>query len=88
MVNAQTLIARIFANIAVWGFMVYGLFFLAAYKDYTMGFNLSVLTACKCSLPDSLQKRWQPPNPSCTSYSMATLGEFGTLPLTNEPYIV
>jgi len=45
MVNAHTLAARILANIAVWGILVYGLFFLLTYKDYTMGFALSVLTA-------------------------------------------
>jgi len=37
--------ARIVANIFIWGILVYGLFFLVAYKDYTMGFNLSVLAA-------------------------------------------
>lgn len=45
MVNAHTLAARIVANIFIWGILVYGLFFLVAYKDYTMGFNLSVLSA-------------------------------------------
>lgn len=46
MVNApQTLVARIFANVFVWSILVYGGFFLAVYKDYTMGFNLSVLAA-------------------------------------------
>jgi len=45
MVNAHTLVARILANIAVWSILVYGLFFLVAYKDYTMGFALSILTA-------------------------------------------
>ncbi|KAI9765329.1 MAG: hypothetical protein M1835_007421, partial [Candelina submexicana] len=45
MVNAHTLAARILANIAIWGILVYGIFFLAAFKDYTMGFELSVLTA-------------------------------------------
>lgn len=44
-VNATTLPARILANIAIWGILVYGLFFLVAYKDYTMGFALSILTA-------------------------------------------
>lgn len=45
MVNAHSLPARILANIAIWGILVYALFFLAAYKDYTMGFALSVLSA-------------------------------------------
>jgi hypothetical protein len=44
-VNAHNLAARIVANVAVWGILVYGLFFLVAYKDYTMGFALSILTA-------------------------------------------
>jgi len=45
MVNAENLAARILANIAIWGILGYGLFFLAIFKDYTMGFNLSVLSA-------------------------------------------
>jgi len=45
MVNAHTLVARVLANIAVWSILVYGLFFLLTFKDYTMGFALSVLTA-------------------------------------------
>jgi len=44
-VNAHSLPARILANVAIWGILVYGLFFLLAYKDYTMGFALSILTA-------------------------------------------
>jgi hypothetical protein len=44
-VNAQDLAARILANIAIWGILVYGLFFLVIYKDYTIGFALSILTA-------------------------------------------
>ncbi|KAJ0113845.1 ATP synthase F0 [Diaporthe amygdali] len=40
-----SLVARIFANIFVWSILVYGLFFIAIYKDYTMGFWLSVLAA-------------------------------------------
>jgi hypothetical protein len=44
-VNAHGLAARIVANVAVWGWLVYGLFFLVTFKDYTMGFNLTVLSA-------------------------------------------
>jgi len=44
-VNAHSLPARILANIAIWGILAYGMFFLAAYKDYTMGLALSVLSA-------------------------------------------
>lgn len=47
MVNAQNLAARILANIAIWGILGYGLFFLLAFKDYTMGFELSILAAGK-----------------------------------------
>ncbi|KAF4631184.1 hypothetical protein G7Y89_g6948 [Cudoniella acicularis] len=44
-VNSHSWAARVVANVAVWGFLVYGLFYLFAYKDYTIGFALSVLTA-------------------------------------------
>jgi len=44
-VNATSLAARILANIAIWGILAYGFFFLIVFKDYTMGFNLSVLSA-------------------------------------------
>jgi len=44
-VNSDALPARILANVAIWSILVYGLFFLVVYKDYTMGFALSVLTA-------------------------------------------
>ncbi|KAF2763193.1 DUF1774-domain-containing protein [Pseudovirgaria hyperparasitica] len=43
--NGHSLVARIVANIFVWGILTYGAFFLAAYKDYTMGFELSILAA-------------------------------------------
>ncbi|KAG7287094.1 hypothetical protein NEMBOFW57_006599 [Staphylotrichum longicolle] len=39
------LVARIFANIFVWSILGYGMFFIILYKDYTMGFALSVLAA-------------------------------------------
>lgn len=44
-VGSHHLAARILANVAIWGILVYGLFFLVVYKDYTLGFALSVLTA-------------------------------------------
>jgi len=44
-VHMHTLAARILANIALWGFLGFGGFFLVAYKDYTMGFTMSYLTA-------------------------------------------
>lgn len=43
--NAEGLFGRILANVAVWGILVYGLFFLVTFKDYTIGFSLSVLSA-------------------------------------------
>lgn len=44
MVNAQSLPARILANIAIWGILVLGAFFILTFKDYTMGFELAILT--------------------------------------------
>lgn len=37
------LVARILANIAIWGVLVYALFFLVAFKDYYVGFTTSYL---------------------------------------------
>ena len=47
--HSTHLAGRIVANVFIWGWLGYGMFFLAAYKDYTMGFALSVLSFCKCS---------------------------------------
>jgi hypothetical protein len=47
MVHTNHLAARIVANVFIWGWAGYGIFFLAAYKDYTMGYALSVLSFCK-----------------------------------------
>ncbi|KAL2266995.1 hypothetical protein VTJ83DRAFT_4272 [Remersonia thermophila] len=41
----NSLLARILANVLVWSILGYGSFFLLFYKDYTVGFSLSVLTA-------------------------------------------
>ncbi|KAH7030907.1 uncharacterized protein B0I36DRAFT_362708 [Microdochium trichocladiopsis] len=43
--HPEGLVARIFGNIFIWSILAYGLFFIVYYKDYTMGFNLSVLSA-------------------------------------------
>ncbi|KAF1843231.1 DUF1774-domain-containing protein [Cucurbitaria berberidis CBS 394.84] len=43
-VHSNHLAARIVANVFIWGWLGYGTFFLAAYKDYTIGFALSVLS--------------------------------------------
>jgi len=44
MVNAQSRAARILANIAIWGILAFGGFFIFAFKDYTMGFELAILS--------------------------------------------
>lgn len=44
MVNAHSLAARILANIVIWGILVLGAFFLLTFKDYTMGFELAILS--------------------------------------------
>jgi hypothetical protein len=46
-VHSNHFAARIVANVFIWGWLGYGVFFLAAYKDYTMGFALSVLAFCR-----------------------------------------
>ncbi|KAF4495243.1 atp synthase f0 [Fusarium agapanthi] len=43
--HPEHLVARIFGNIFIWSILVYGLFFITIYKDYTMGFSLSVFAA-------------------------------------------
>ncbi len=50
MVGAHSLPARILANVAIWSILVYGTLFLVAFKDYTIGFELTILSACKCFL--------------------------------------
>jgi hypothetical protein len=43
--NPTNLVARIFGNILIWSILGYGMFFITIYKDFTMGFSLSVLAA-------------------------------------------
>lgn len=43
-VNARNLPARIVANLFIWGILLLGAFFLLAFKDYTMGFELAILS--------------------------------------------
>jgi hypothetical protein len=50
-IHTNHLAARIVANVFIWGWVGYGAFFLAAYKDYTIGFALSVLAFCKFLFP-------------------------------------
>jgi hypothetical protein len=47
MVNAQSYAAKICANVAIWSILLYGLFFLLAFKDYAIGFELSALSLGK-----------------------------------------
>lgn len=42
--NPNNLVARVVANVFIWGILGYGIFFLAAFKDYTIGFALSTLS--------------------------------------------
>ncbi|KAK3176862.1 hypothetical protein OEA41_008188 [Lepraria neglecta] len=44
MVNAHSYAARICANIAIWSILLYGTFFLLAFMDYAIGFELSILS--------------------------------------------
>ncbi|KAF4513696.1 hypothetical protein G6O67_000937 [Ophiocordyceps sinensis] len=43
--HQHNLFARVCGNIAIWSILAYGSFFLVAYKDYTMGFALTILSA-------------------------------------------
>ncbi|KAL7266876.1 hypothetical protein RUND412_010558 [Rhizina undulata] len=45
MVHCHSLPCRILANVAIWGILVYALFFLLAFKDYHVGFATAFLTA-------------------------------------------
>lgn len=47
MVGTNALPARICANVAVWWVLFYGLFFLVAFKDYAVGWEMSVLSLGK-----------------------------------------
>jgi hypothetical protein len=53
-VNARNLPSRIIANIAIWGILGVGGFYVLAFKDYTIGLELAILTLGK-SIPVSLR---------------------------------
>lgn len=55
-VHARHLPARILANIAIWGILGVGGFYVLAFKDYTMGFELAILSLGKLfkAYPSSL----------------------------------
>lgn len=46
-VHARNLPARIVANIFIWGILAVGAFYVLVFKDYTMGFELAILTLGK-----------------------------------------
>ena len=54
MVNAHSLPARILANVAIWGILVVGAFFVFVFKDYTIGFELAILSLGKSSRDQDL----------------------------------
>ncbi|KAH0608733.1 uncharacterized protein H6S33_001867 [Morchella sextelata] len=45
MVHCHGLICRVLANVAIWGILVYAGFFLAAFKDWHIGFATAFLSA-------------------------------------------
>lgn len=47
MVNTCNLAAKVMANVAVWSILVYGLYFLVFFGDYTIGFEMSWLSLGK-----------------------------------------
>jgi hypothetical protein len=62
-VHARNLPARILANIVIWGIMVLGGFFLAVFKDWTMGVAFAILSLCKyCPLAPLLSFPFHPPS--------------------------
>ena len=54
-VNAQNLAARIVANLFIWGILAIGVFYLVIFKDYTIGFELAILSLGKTSLTRDLK---------------------------------
>ena len=50
MVNSHRLPARVIANLAIWGVLFEGAFFVLVYKDWTMSMNLAILMICKLGI--------------------------------------
>ncbi len=50
MVNVHDLPAKVIANLTIWLFLLYGLYFLASFGDYTIGFEMSWLSLGKLAL--------------------------------------
>lgn len=44
-------LGRLAANASMWGWLGYGVFFLRAYRDFLIGFALSLISFCKCPSP-------------------------------------
>lgn len=63
-VGSRHLPARILANIAIWGILGVGGFYVLAFKDYTMGFELAILTLGESNSSNIA--------PSLTSFSFST----------------
>ena len=58
MVDAHNLAAKVTANVFVWSILGYGLFLLAAFKDCSIGFELSILSAGKSSICSARQRNY------------------------------
>ncbi|MCG8478592.1 MAG: DUF1774 domain-containing protein, partial [Spirochaetales bacterium] len=43
--STTSLALRILGHVFIWSILAYGMFFMVLYRDYTMGFSLSVLSA-------------------------------------------
>ena len=53
-IDAHNVVARTFAHLFVWAILSYGLFFTVAFKDYAMGYSLTLLLLCKLLKGSSL----------------------------------
>ena len=67
MVGAHSLAARIMANVAIWSILLYGIFFMGAFKDYSFGFELTILSACGCLYQPSQHRTYQA---NCSSLAL------------------
>lgn len=56
-VNAHSLAARIVANVFIWGILGIGAFYVLIFKDYTMGFELAILSLGECPTAIVLMQR-------------------------------
>lgn len=52
-VHARNLPARILANLVIWGILVLGGFFLAVFKDWSMGLAFAILSLCMSPTPQN-----------------------------------